>query len=453
MRSGMPALVLAFLVTVAPHAGAAVFLVDSTADEVDANPGNGICATLAGACTLRAAVQEANALAGSDTIVLPAGTFLLTRAGAGEEFAMTGDLDVTDDLTIEGAGAGLTTIDGNGIDRVLHVRFSEGKHPDLTLRDVKISGGQVTDVPGAGLYFASSGIALLERTEFTDNHVLGTASSAVGGGISHNAGGALTVRASRLAGNSADRGGALFSNSFLVVEDSTIADNDARAGSALVSFGSAILRRSVVSGNEATGNYTISASTANLSIEDATLSSNIDPAATVTVSEAMLTLRNVTVANNDSFSAVDGFVDGTVQIINSIVYNPMTVQECMASAGGQVASLGYTLDRDGTCATGAVGDLPSTDPLLGPLADNGGPTDTHLLLAGSPAIDAGDNFSCTLQDQRGVARPQDGDGDGMAHCDLGAVEVPEPGGAALGLAAMAAVAACARRRGRRVRGA
>lgn len=452
MRHRTASIVLGFLMAAGSPAGAAIFLVDSTADEVDATPGNGSCATLAGTCTLRAAVQEANALAGPDTIVLPAGVFVLTRAGDEEDFAETGDLDVRDDLTIEGAGAGLTTIDGNGIDRVLHVRLSDGEHPDLTLRDVTITGGQVTDVPGGGLYFASAGIALVERTEFTGNHVLGTTSSAVGGAISSNAGGNLTVRESRLAGNSADRGGALFSNSFLLVEDSTIADNDARAGSALVSFGSAILRRSVVSGNEATGNYTISASTANLDIEDATLSSNIDPFTIVSVDGATLTIRNVTIANNDSFSAVDGFVAGTVQIINSIVYNPLTVEECTASAGGQVVSLGYTLDRDGTCATGAAGDLPSTDPLLGPLADNGGPTHTHLLLAGSPAIDAGDNFSCTLQDQRGVARPQDGDGDGMAHCDLGAVEVPEPGGAALGLAAMAAVAACARRR-RRVRGA
>ncbi len=448
----MPALVLLLGVTVASHAGAATFVVDSTADEVDTTPGNGICATLAGTCTLRAAVQEANALAGPDTIVLPGGLFLLTRAGNAEEFAATGDLDVTDDLTIEGAGTASTTIDGGGIDRVLHVRFSDGKNPGLTLRDVTIAGGQVTDAPGGGLYFASAGIALVERTEFTGNHVLGEESSAVGGAISSNAGGNLTVRESRLAGNSADRGGALFSNSFLLVEDSTIADNDARASSALDSFGSAILRRSVVSGNEATGNYTISASTANLTIEDATLSSNIDPFTIVSVSEATGTLRNVTIANNDSFSAVDGFVDGTVQILNSIVYNPLAVQECTASTGGQVVSLGYTLDRDGTCATGALGDLPSTDPLLGPLADNGGPTHTHLLLAGSPAIDAGDDLSCTLQDQRGVARPQDGDGDGMAHCDLGAVEVPEPRGAALGLAAMAAVAACARRR-RRVPGA
>jgi hypothetical protein len=66
--------------------------------------------------------------------------------------------------------------------------------------------------------------------------------------------------------------------------------------------------------------------------------------------------------------------------------------------------------------------MPNTDPLLGPLQDNGGPTWTHALLYNSPAIDAGDPVNCTPTDQRGVARPIDGDSDGTAVCDIGAVE-------------------------------
>src|SRR4051794_30825064 len=70
-----------------------VFTVNTTRDDVDANPGDGVCRTIKGDCTLRAAIQEANALPGTDTILLPAGTFTLTRAGAGENAAATGDLD------------------------------------------------------------------------------------------------------------------------------------------------------------------------------------------------------------------------------------------------------------------------------------------------------------------------------------------------------------------------
>ena len=85
---------------------------------MDANPGDGICADPDGYCSLRAAVMEANAFPGADTITVPAGNYLFTIAGAGEDGAATGDLDLTDDVTI--AGAGTTIVDGSGLDRVLH---------------------------------------------------------------------------------------------------------------------------------------------------------------------------------------------------------------------------------------------------------------------------------------------------------------------------------------------
>src|SRR5437660_359344 len=100
-----------------PAAQAATFTVDSTLDAVDAHPGDGVCATATNVCTLRAAIQEANALAGADTINVPAGMYTLSIPGSFEDEAATGDLDITDDLTLIGAGARSTIIDGGGLDR------------------------------------------------------------------------------------------------------------------------------------------------------------------------------------------------------------------------------------------------------------------------------------------------------------------------------------------------
>jgi CSLREA domain-containing protein len=95
---------------VSPAHAAVSFTVDSTTDAVDTAPGNGVCATAGSVCTLRAAIQEANALAGDDTITVPAGTYTLTILGRDEYAAATGDLNITSNITINGAGAGSTII-------------------------------------------------------------------------------------------------------------------------------------------------------------------------------------------------------------------------------------------------------------------------------------------------------------------------------------------------------
>src|SRR3989441_11636576 len=114
-------LTLASLLLVVAPAAAATFTVNDTADAVDAVLGDGTCATAGNTCTLRAAIQEANAHTGADTIMVPAGTYLLTISGRGEDAAVTGDLDITDDVTITGAGATSTIVNGNGIDRAFEI--------------------------------------------------------------------------------------------------------------------------------------------------------------------------------------------------------------------------------------------------------------------------------------------------------------------------------------------
>ena len=86
---------------------------------------------------------------------------------------------------------------------------------------------------------------------------------------------------------------------------------------------------------------------------------------------------------------------------------------------GVLVSLGFNLDSDGTCNLNPA-DVTAPNPRLGPLAANGGPTMTHALLAGSPAIDSG--AVCPAEDQRGVSRPRDGDRNGSAACDRGSFE-------------------------------
>jgi CSLREA domain-containing protein len=187
--------------SMAPARAATTFTVDSTADAVDANIGDGACAASGGACTLRAAIQESNALAGPDTVNLPAGTYLLSLATPAEDFAASGDLDVTSPLTLVGVGAASTIVDVAANDRVLHVHPVAG---NVTLSGLTLRNG-VTD-EGGGILNASSGTLRLDAVTVTGNEAVGD-----GGGI-HNVTGTLLVNAGSVISNNAARnGGGIYS--------------------------------------------------------------------------------------------------------------------------------------------------------------------------------------------------------------------------------------------------
>jgi large repetitive protein len=144
-----------------------------------------------------------------------------------------------------------------------------------------------------------------------------------------------------------------------------------------------------------------------LSMTNVTVTGNSAPTGSgISIDTGTATLRNVTLAGN-SGSADLNSPAGSVSLASTIV---------AGCSGGAPTSLGFNLDAGASCALAGQGDRSGADPLLGPLADNGGGTDTMALGAGSPAIDAGGNCPPPTTDQRGIARPLG------AACDVGAFE-------------------------------
>jgi CSLREA domain-containing protein len=176
-------LIVASVLFIITQSSAATFTVNSTVDETDIIPGDGICVSASKKCTLRAAVMEANALAGADSIMLLTKTYALSLVGTGEDAAATGDLDITEELEVMGTGLSATIIDADGIDRIFHV-FAGATNTQIS--NMTITGGVSTE-NGAGLANAADGLVL------TDIKVAGNSASNVtmnigGGGVYSSSG-------------------------------------------------------------------------------------------------------------------------------------------------------------------------------------------------------------------------------------------------------------------------
>ncbi|TDT15391.1 CSLREA domain-containing protein [Ilumatobacter fluminis] len=182
--------------------------VDTTDDTVDADPGDGACADASGSCSLRAAVQEAEASSGAAHISLPAGEYRFTLANTGgdEDAGATGDLDVSTDIRISGFGA---TIDTDWLDR----GFDVAESGNLVLSGLSIINGYAPGgadpVVGSGGAIANAGSTTLQIVSFVGNRAEGPAAS--GGAILNT--GELSVWFSTFDGNRATRaGGAIEAN-------------------------------------------------------------------------------------------------------------------------------------------------------------------------------------------------------------------------------------------------
>lgn len=195
-----------------------LFTVNSTADVTDANPGDGVCETAVGnsICTLRAAVRETNALAGLDEIILPAGIYTLTLVGTGNN---AGDLDVQDDLILTGAGADVTIIDANGIDRVMELLPIAGL-ANLHVEGVTLRGGEAGSNGGGGLT-TLAGVITVTNSLITQNN------AESGGGIWMQAGW-LTLEGSTVSyndGGALPGGGIYVSGGVLVMTNTAVLSN------------------------------------------------------------------------------------------------------------------------------------------------------------------------------------------------------------------------------------
>ena len=354
---GLIALVVALALSAPAAAGAATIKVTTTADEFNANPG---------ACSLREAAWAANndlALqapgcapgSGSDRIAVPEGAYELAIAGANDQSGASGDIDLVNPVTIEPAGPGSVTVDGKGLDRVFEVNTASGA---VTISGLAIQGGHAAGPADTTARGAGGGI-LVSR-------------------------GALTLSNSTLRGNLADSFGGGIETRFTGVTN---------------------IVNTTISGNRA--------------LHDG---GGLDNSGGVT------TLLNVTITANVADSVQNfpggggiGSFGGTTTLRSTLVAGNSErrgqTPDCYNANGGSLASQGQSLigSTKGCDFTSAAGDLTGIDPKLAPLADNGGPTATHALIPGSPAL--GKGSGCAKSDQRGVPRTAGG------ACDIGAYEL------------------------------
>jgi len=376
--------------------------VNSTLDLPDADLRDGICDADLEAeglqITLRAAVMHANATPGADTITLPAGLYKLTRGGFDEQEAVLGDLDVTDDLTIVGAGWTDTIVDGRKAkDRVFDLH--EGS--SLVLEGFTVRRGAAPfkgddDQRGGGIQ--SEGDLTLRGMLVTqcktgDND---------GAGVSHQVGS-------------------------LLIEDSLLTKNrsgDDGAGLDISDSGPVELRRVTFSKNRAKADGgAFEASVGAVNAENCTFSANkasFGGAIALEVNSD-LTLVNCTLVKNRAKSGSGLFDDlsalDLLELANCIVANNAATNY----AGNGITSLGGNLDSGTSCGFDDPSDLQDADPRLEKLAGALGQTPVHALRSDSPCIDAGNDRLCPPADQLGQARVDVAEV-GSALCDIGASE-------------------------------
>ena len=315
-------------------------------------------------------------------------------------------------LAIIGSGAKTTIVDGGGVNGQVAVVGSEPKVP-VTLSGMTFRNGAGQE-DGGGIYNCFGTLTVIDSIITRNRINSGNGSFGYGAGIYNCPSSTLTLINTTVSNNSALIGGAICNGGTLTIINSTLSGNEARQqmGGAIANYGNLTVTNSTFSGNIARRSLVGS-------LAGGILNGGLFQSA------GTLAINNSTFSGNVARGGKGGGLfnvkGSTVVLQNSIVTN-----NTGGNCSGTLTSNGYNLSSDSTCDFDSTGDLNDTDPKLGRLRNNGGPTRTLALLPGSPAIDSGNPSGCTdghghllKTDQRGEPRPDKEDSSG---CDRGAYE-------------------------------
>jgi CSLREA domain-containing protein len=356
---------------------AAVYIPTKTADT-----GDGACGS---DCSLREAITAANGHPGENVILLHAGTYTLTAPPSGA----SASLEIQGTLSLIGDDAGTTIIDGNHLAGIFHVAAGA----TVEIRDVTLRNGLAA---GGGGAIRNDGALTLLRTllTFNDSTRDGAGASFGGAIASSGSGSSLTLADSAVINNdSLGSGGGLALGGTARLANVTIARNQASdlgGGLYLFSDARATLNNVTVTGNTAQQGGGLAAESA------------VSPGVPATITNSILAGNSALVRSDDCRGSI------------------ATGYDLVGAGEGCLGPAAANHDQVGT----AVSPI---DPKLGPPDQNGGSTPTAALLAGSPAIDAGNpappgsgNGACEATDQRNATRPADAVLRSV--CDQGAFE-------------------------------
>lgn len=264
-------------------------------------------------------------------------------------------------------------------------------HSSFTANTSTIHGGAID----------AGGVLTIIQDDFTSN-----ISGIRGGGINVYGGNLTVTGSSFITNQSTGYGGGIANDaSTVTIQTSEFSGNTAvSVGGGLRSNGTTTVTNSTFSGNQAGGT-----------------GGGIDNSDTSGPPDT-LTLLNTTLVGNTAGTGGGNLYLGSVSSAKVTLKNTLVASGAPNNCDKAVTSQGHNLESANTCGLAAAGDLVNTNPKLGPFQNNGGATRTYAFLYGSPANDGGTNTGCPATDQRGIARPFDGNGDGNAVCDIGAYE-------------------------------